>query len=93
MAKGIGLSVTVDHALQHPLDHWPWEPECARYHGGRRQHLRLEWEYGWAANLRWWLRRPVHGILCRTGRHQLLTTYSLRWWRYVTSCEFCDYEE
>jgi hypothetical protein len=93
VAKPTLPSVTVDHSRQHPLDHWPWERECGRYYGGRRHHVHLEWEYGTAAGLRWWLRRPLQLVLCRLGRHDLTTAYSLRKWRYVTTCEFCDWEE
>lgn len=49
-------------------------------------------EYGTLAYLRWWLRRPPQLVLCRLGHHRLATTYSLRKWQFLTSCEYCDYE-
>lgn len=51
----------LDLSQFHPLDHSIWSKRCAGFYGGRRNHLKLWWDY----QVPRWLTDPWGLLLCK----------------------------
>lgn len=83
----------LDFSEFHPLDHWCFTRDCAGWHGGWINHIKLWWEYQ--------APDPVGRLMCLAGFHDI-TPY----WHYGKGedptkdkppsgewCRRCWYEE
>lgn len=63
VAQVAGVPVEkLDFSQWHPLDHHWWSPICPTFHGGRRNHFELWYDYQRP--------RPIQTVKCWLGRHE-----------------------
>lgn len=61
----------LDFSMWHPFDHPVWSKRCTEFYGGRRNHLRMKWD--------WIIKSAIRShTLCRIGIHTKRPVWKMR---------------